>query len=88
MSSIALAESVMPARSGHSAGGSSKDERTAQQELQKLKERKLAVGPSLESAGWASLTMRTSRRSLRVKARVLRANDHTDERAQKALELV
>jgi hypothetical protein len=51
MSSIALAESVMPARSGHSAGGSSKDERTAQQELQKLKERKLAVGPSLEKTG-------------------------------------
>jgi hypothetical protein len=51
MSNIILADSVMPARPGHPAGGSSKDERIAQQELQKLKERKLAVGPSLERTG-------------------------------------
>lgn len=55
MSNIILAKStmpaVMPARIGRPPAGSSKDERIAQQELQKLKERKLAVGPSMEKTG-------------------------------------
>lgn len=41
----------MPARPGRPPAGTSKDERVAHQELQKLKERKKAVGPSLEKTG-------------------------------------
>lgn len=54
MSNIGLAESasqIMPARLGRPPAGLSKDERNAQQELQELKERKKAVGPSLEKTG-------------------------------------
>ena len=53
MSNIGLAEPAgqpMP-RLGRPPAGSSKDERTAQQELQNLKERKKAVGPSFEKTG-------------------------------------
>lgn len=41
----------MPARLGRPPAGTSKDERNAQRELQELKERKKAVGPSLEKTG-------------------------------------
>lgn len=41
----------MPARLGRPPAGMSKDERNAQRELQELKERKKAVGPSLEKTG-------------------------------------
>ena len=41
----------MPARLGRPPAGFSKDERNAQQELQELKERKKAVGPTLEKTG-------------------------------------
>lgn len=41
----------MPARLGQPPAGTSKDERNAQRELQELKERKKAVGPSLEKTG-------------------------------------
>ena len=54
MSNIGLAESasqIMPARLGRPPAGTSKDERNAQRELQELKERKKAVGPSLEKTG-------------------------------------
>ena len=54
MSNIGLADTtspVMPARPGRPPAGSSKDERIAQQELQKLKERKMAVGPTMEKTG-------------------------------------
>ena len=54
MSNVGLAESasqIMPARPGRPPAGSQKDERKAQQELQQLKERKKAVGPSLEKTG-------------------------------------
>lgn len=54
MSNIGLAESAsqsMPARLGRPPAGTSKDERNAQRELQELKERKKAVGPSLEKTG-------------------------------------
>lgn len=54
MSNIGLTEAAsqtMPARLGRPPAGSQKDERKAQQELQQLKERKKAVGPSLEKTG-------------------------------------
>lgn len=54
MSNIGLAEpasQTMPARLGRPPAGSQKDERKAQQELQQLKERKKAVGLSLEKTG-------------------------------------
>lgn len=54
MLNIGLAESAsqtMPARLGRPPAGSQKDERKAQQELQQLKERKKAAGPSLEKTG-------------------------------------
>lgn len=41
----------MPARPGRPPAGSSKDERIAQQELQKLKEKKMAIGPTMEKTG-------------------------------------
>ena len=54
MSNIGLTEAAsqtMPARLGRPPAGSQKDERKAQQELQQLKERKKAVGLSLEKTG-------------------------------------
>lgn len=42
---------VLPARPGRPPAGSSKIGREAHQELQKLKERKKAVGPTLEKTG-------------------------------------
>lgn len=42
---------AMPARIGRPPAGASKDERGAQAELQKLKERKIAVGPTMEKMG-------------------------------------
>jgi len=41
----------MPAGPGRPPAGSGRDERTAREELQKLKERKKAVGPTLEKTG-------------------------------------
>lgn len=41
----------MPAGPGRPPVGSGKDERTAREELQKLKERKKTVGPTLEKTG-------------------------------------
>lgn len=41
----------MPAGPGRPPAGSGKDERIAREELQKLKERKKAVGPTLEKTG-------------------------------------
>ena len=54
MSNVGLAESasqIMPARPGRPPAGSSKEMRKAQQELQELKQRKKAVGPSMEKTG-------------------------------------
>jgi hypothetical protein len=41
----------MPTGPGRPPAGSGKDERTAREELQKLKERKKTVGPTLEKTG-------------------------------------
>jgi hypothetical protein len=41
----------MPAGPGRPPASSDKNERTAREELQKLKERKKAVGPTLEKTG-------------------------------------
>jgi len=41
----------MPTRLGRPPASSSKDEHTAQQELQNMKGRKKAVGPSFEKTG-------------------------------------
>lgn len=41
----------MPARVGRPPAGSSKERREAQKELQELKARKKAVGPSMEKTG-------------------------------------
>jgi hypothetical protein len=51
MTKVTLAENVIHTHDNGLAGATSKDEQIAQQELQKLKERKLAVGPSMEKTG-------------------------------------
>lgn len=54
MANVGIGENpdhTMPARPGRPPAGSSKDERVAFAELQKLKERKKVVGPTMEKTG-------------------------------------